>query len=295
MYELIQAAASTYYIDCPAKMGLWIDGADAYLIDAGGDKDAAKKALRIIAAQGWALKAVVNTHSHADHIGGNQHLQKTTGCRIFAPGMEADFTRHPLLEPSLLWGGYPHKDLRHKFLMAQPSDVTPVDDASFPAALEIIPLPGHSPDMIGIRTPDDVVFLGDCVSSATTLEKYGVSYLYHVGDFLATLDRVESMRAAMFVPAHAEATADIASLVRLNRQKTLHVAQTLLDLLKEPLTFDALLKAVFDRFGLAMTVQQHALIGSTVRSFLSWLLDSGQAQLRIDDNLMLWESAHDAP
>lgn len=289
MYELIQAAGNTYYIDCPAKMGLWVDGTDAYLIDAGGDKDAAKKALRVITGQGWTLKAVVNTHSHADHIGGNQHLQKVTGCRVFAGGMEADFTRHPLLEPSLLYGGCPHGELRHKFLMAQPSDVTSPDDPSFPAALEIIPLPGHSPDMIGIRTPDDVVFLGDCVSSAATLEKYGISYLYHVGDFLATLDAVEALRAALFVPAHAEASADIAPLVQLNRRKTLEAADILLELLAEPRCFDELLRAVFIRFGLTMTVQQHALIGSTVRSYLAWLKDSGRVQLRIEDSVMLWE------
>ncbi|MCH5285985.1 MAG: MBL fold metallo-hydrolase [Christensenellaceae bacterium] len=291
MYELIQAAEHTYYIDCPAKMGLWVDGSDAYLIDAGGDKDAGKKALKIITAQGWTLQGVINTHSHADHIGGNQQLQKATGCRVYTGGMEADFTRHPLLEPSLLYGGCPHRELHHKFLMAQPSDVTPLDAPSFPAALEIIPLPGHSPDMIGIRTPDNVVFLGDCVSSAATLEKYGVSYLFNVSDFLATLDRVEAMQAALFIPAHAEASADIAPLVRLNRQKVLEIADALPELLAEPLCFDALLQAVFRHFGLSMTVQQHALIGSTIRSYLSYLKDAGRVQLRIEDNLLLWERA----
>ena len=289
MYELIQAAEHTWYIDCPAKMGLWVDGTDAYLIDAGGDKDAGKKALKIIAAQGWTLKGVINTHSHADHIGGNQQLQKATGCRVFAGGMEADFTRHPLLEPSLLYGGYPHRELHHKFLMAQPSDVTPLDDPSFPAALEILPLPGHSPEMIGVRTPDDVVFLGDCVSSAATLEKYGISYLYHVGDFLATLDKIEAMQAALFVPAHAEATADIVPLARLNRDKTHAIADAIVELLDQPRCFDALLQAVFQRFGLVMTVQQHALIGATVKSYLSWLKDEGRVRLRIEDNMMLWE------
>lgn len=30
----------------------------------------------------------------------------------------SDFTRHPILEPSFLYGGYPCEDLRHKFLLA---------------------------------------------------------------------------------------------------------------------------------------------------------------------------------
>ena len=71
MYELIQAGERTYYIECPAKMGLFnINDEEVCLIDSGNDKDAAKKALRIIEGQGWKLKMVINTHFHADHIGG---------------------------------------------------------------------------------------------------------------------------------------------------------------------------------------------------------------------------------
>ena len=60
--------------------------------------------------------------TNADHIGGNRYLQGQTGCMIYAPGIDCTFTRHPILEPSLLYGGYPCKELRHKFLMAQESD-----------------------------------------------------------------------------------------------------------------------------------------------------------------------------
>lgn len=36
---------------------------------------------------------------------------------------------------------------------------------SEPDGVEIIPLPGHFSDMVGFRTPDDVVGLADCLSS----------------------------------------------------------------------------------------------------------------------------------
>ena len=49
MYELIQAAPRAYYIQCPAKMGLWVpDGQHAVLIDSGGDKDAGRKVQKIL-------------------------------------------------------------------------------------------------------------------------------------------------------------------------------------------------------------------------------------------------------
>ena len=56
MYELCNVKNNTYYINCPAKIGLYIDGADAYLIDSGNDKDAGKKVKRILDENGWSLK-----------------------------------------------------------------------------------------------------------------------------------------------------------------------------------------------------------------------------------------------
>lgn len=69
-------------------------------------------------------------------------------------------------------------------------------------------------DMIGVRTPDNVVFLADCVSSENTLNKYQISFIYDVAEYLNTLDKVESMKAAIFVPAYAEATKDIRKIIR---------------------------------------------------------------------------------
>ncbi|NCC68563.1 MAG: MBL fold metallo-hydrolase, partial [Clostridia bacterium] len=179
MYELIKVGESSYYIDCPAKIGVYkADDKSVYLIDSGNDKDTGRKVRQILENNGWTLAAILNTHSNADHIGGNRYLQTQTGCKIFANGIEADFTRHPILEPSFLYGGYPCKDLRHKFLLAQESDARDFNDPDFPKEIGVIPLPGHFFDMVGFRTPDDTVFLADCISSRDTLEKYGIPFLY---------------------------------------------------------------------------------------------------------------------
>ena len=289
MYELIQVAPHTFYIQSPAKIGVYVpDGKTATLIDSGNDKDAGRKVLKLLQAQGWQLNAIVNTHSNADHIGGNRYLQSQTGCPVFATGMEAAFTRYPQLEPAFLYGGYPCEDLRHKFLLAQESDAQDLSAPGYPAALAPIPLPGHFFDMVGYRTPDDVVFLADCLSSEATLSKYGVTFLYDVAAYLRTLEQVAQMQAALFVPAHAEATADIAPLAMLNHAQVLAVADVLLAICHAPITFEDALKAVFDHYALTMNFEQYVLVGSTVRSYLSWLKDTGKLAVTFESNRMCW-------
>lgn len=290
MYELIQVAPHTYYIQSPAKIGV-VETSDGHvvLIDSGNDKEAGRKVRQHLDRQGWTLDAIYNTHSNADHIGGNAYLAKQTGCALYAPGIEAAFTQHPILEPALLYGGYPMKALRHKFLLAQESDAQPLTPEHLPAGFELIPLPGHFFDMVGLRTPDDVVFLADCLSSQATLDKYQISYAYDVAAYLDTLERVKEMQAALFVPAHAEATDNIAPLAQYNIDKVNEIAGHILDFCAAPHTFEEVLQHLFTSYDLAMTFEQYALVGSTVRNYLSWLLDSEKLSANFTDNRLLWQ------
>lgn len=292
MYELIPVAPHTYYIQSPAKIGV-VETSDGHvvLIDSGNDKEAGRKVRQHLDRQGWTLDAIYNTHSNADHIGGNAYLAKQTGCALYAPGIEAAFTQHPILEPALLYGGYPMKALRHKFLLAQESDAQLLTPEHLPAGFELIPLPGHFFDMVGLRTPDDVVFLADCLSSQATLDKYQISYVYDAAAYLDTLERVKEMQAALFVPAHAEATDNIAPLAQYNIDKVNEIAGHILDFCAAPHTFEEVLQHLFTSYDLAMTFEQYALVGSTVRNYLSWLLDSERLSATFTDNRLLWQRA----
>lgn len=289
MYELIQVSGSSYYVQSPAKIGLVrLNDTDVCLIDSGSDKDAGRKARQILDKNGWRLTAIYNTHSHADHIGGNRYLQSQTNCRVYAPGAECAFTRHTVLEPSLLYGGCPPKELRHKFLMAQESDASYLTAEVLPQGMELLPLPGHCMDMVGFRTADGVVYLADCLSSRETLEKYRIGYIYDVGAYLATLETVKAMTAKAFVPAHAEVTEDIAPLARYNMETVQEIGACITELCAQPQSFEELLKALFDLYGMTMTFEQYALVGGTVRSYLTWLKETGRVAAEFADNRMLW-------
>lgn len=292
MYELIQVSEQSYYIQSPAKIGLVrLNEKEVCLIDSGNDKDAGRKVRQLLDANGWRLTAIYNTHSNADHIGGNKYLQGQTGCKIYAPGIERDFTRHPILEPSFLYGGYPCKDLRHKFLLAQESEAEELTKEVLPKGFEIIPLPGHFFAMVGFRTPDDVIYLADCLSSRETLDKYQIGFIYDVAAYLKTLEMVRSLSAKMFVPAHAEATADIAELAQYNIDKVQQIAEKIIGLCAKPLCFESILQRLFTEYALTMNFEQYVLVGSTVRSYLSWLKDTGKLNARFENNMLLWEQA----
>ncbi len=292
MYELVQVGARCFYADCPTKVGIVQTGADEVcLIDSGSDRDAGRRVRKILDAHGWRLRAIYNTHSHADHIGANRYLQGQTGCRVYVPEEEVAFARHPLLEPALVFGGYPPKDLRHKFLMAAPSDAETLTPEALPEGWEIIDLAGHYLSMVGFRTPDDVVYLADCLSSPRTLEKYGLSYLFDVAAFLETLERVRGIEAAMFVPAHADATDDVKPLVDANIARVREISGCILEICREPKTTDEVVSAVFCAYGLRMSFEQYALISSTTRSYLAWLRDAGRMDVLIEPTRLLWRSA----
>lgn len=289
MYELIQLTESTYYIQSPAKIGLVKrSNTEVCLIDSGNDKEAGRKIRKILDANDWKLSAIYNTHSNADHIGGNKYLESQTGCAIYAPGVECDFTRHPILEPAFLFGGFPPSDLRHKFLLAQESQARPLTQEVLPEGMEMIPLPGHYFDMAGFRTADDVVFLADCLSSRETLDKYRISFLYDVAAYLDTLEKVKAMQARIFVPAHAEPCEDIAPLAQYNIDRVHEIAAHILSLCETPRSFESILQQLFIDYHLTMTFEQHALIGSTVRSYLAWLKDTNRLCVSFENNLLLW-------
>lgn len=291
MYELIQVSESCYYIESPAKIGLVrLNETDVCLIDSGSDKDAGRKVRQHLDKNGWHLTAIYSTHSNADHVGGNQYLQKQTGCAVYAPGIECDITRHPLLEPSFLYGGFPPAELRHKFLMAQPSDAHELTADVLPKGFELLSLPGHFFDMVGFRTAEDVVYLADCLSSRETLDKYQIPFIYDVAAYLTTLETVKTMQARMFVPAHATAAEDVSQLAQYNIDKVQQVADRILTLCAQPLCSEVLLQKLFTAYGLDMTFQQYALVGSTVRSFLSWLKGEGRLTAEFADNMLLWRA-----
>lgn len=290
MYELVQAGEKTYYIECPAKMGLYrMNESEVCLIDSGNDKDAGKKALKIIEGQGLQLSMIINTHFHADHMGGNQLLQQRTGCKIYGSGSDLAFINRPLLEPAFLYGAYPPKELQNKFLMAKECQAEELTEAVLPAGLSVIPLPGHSDGQFGLRTDDDVIFLADCLMGRDTLDKYRISFIFDVGSYLQTLEMVKGLSASLFIPSHGAPCEDIRPLADANIENTLDIMNDV-ELLcgGDGLTFEDLTAALFEKYDLAFNLGQYHLNGCTIKAMLTRLHEEGRMDIVEEDLRIKW-------
>lgn len=292
---LERIAGHTHVLRGPANVGLFDRGdGHALLVDSGNDEDAGRKILRACEGAGLIVSHIANTHSNADHCGGNAFIQARTKCGISATRAEAAFIETPLLEPSYLWGGFPLAPLRNKFLMAKPSRVTELLEPPCRVAgtdIQAVPLPGHFMAMVGFMTPDRVFFAADTVASEEILAKYHVFYLYDVAAHLRTLDALAGLQADWVVPSHAAPTQDVRPLVAINKAKIFEIAAFLVECCAEPSTPDDLLARLSGHYGIELNHSQYVLVGSTLRSYLAWLADRKELATRFEGGRMLVERA----
>lgn len=141
----------------------------------------------------------------------------------------------------------------------------------------------------GIRTSDNVVFLADSVFSEETINKYHLFFIYDVKEYLNTLEKIRQMQAELFIPSHCEATKDITNLVKENQRKVKEVAQEIYQVCSNEVTFEEVLKCIFDHYSLTMNANQYVLIGSTIRSYLSYLTDENKITYEFKENKMIWK------
>jgi len=289
--ETVKLGAATEYIPGRVNVGLYLADDGVRLVYSGLDDEAGRKIARLIEERNIPLRRIVTTHSNADHCGGNAFLRKRTGCSVAATELESVVMENPFLEPLLLWSAFPFAELGNKFLQAKPSEVDMVigNRGIFDeSGLEAVPLPGHFLDMIGLRTPDDVLFVADSVFSAELIEKYAVMFVLDVGAALETIDRLTGTEAAWFVPSHAPATENILPLAEANRKGLLRVSEAVLDCCGEPASREEILKCLADRFSLSMSVSEYVLNSAAVGAHLSWLRKRGQVAPVVEKGVLLW-------
>ncbi len=268
------------------------------LVDTGLNDTAAKRALKAVREAGWGeVAAILTTHAHADHFGGNAAVVKRTGARVYAPAIDEAVLRYPLLQPTLLYGGADPLDaLRGRFLLADPG---PVDEVVAPGPLEVggeridvVPLAGHSPNQVGYRV-GGVFFCADVVLPEAVLDKYRIPYLYSVTDHLRALGTAAEVPCEVAVPGHGPTLtpSDLLALIGRNRELVDAVAARTVALLAAPATAGAVLAGLLRHFGATVSdAPAYYLLQPTALAFLSHLAREGRVRHEVRDGQALWSA-----
>ncbi|MEW6062917.1 MAG: MBL fold metallo-hydrolase [Nanoarchaeota archaeon] len=295
--ELKKITGRVYYIPNPANIGVVKDGEkSAILIDTGIDDDTAKKVLKLLEGNGLFPKAIINTHSHADHCGGNRYIKEKTGAKIYAPEVEAAIIQYPSLEPLYLFSGAsPLKDLQNKFLMAQPSNVDCVIKRNEKKLrfdeieLGIVPLPGHTPNQVGIVI-DEILFCADSLFSEDVLKRHKIPFYVDIDRTRETLKFLRGSRYKFYIPSHAEPRETLTELVDANLETIDSVERYLLDRFHGKKTTEQVLKDMCNHYQIKIEgAQQYYLMNTIVMAYLSSLHNRGKLKVEVKDNSLFWE------
>lgn len=292
LYELIQVAKNTYYVSSPTRVGVFrYNDNDVCLIDSGYDTNAAKRIHKACDEMGFNIKMVFITHVHADHVGGCNYWQTKLGVPIYYNGSDISLINNTLLQASFVCGCYPFSEMQSKFFMAKPCSALPFTEACLPKGLSSFQINGHAASMTGFKTSDDVYFLADMFSDEEHIEKHGVIYNFDIDEYLKSLDFVETLKGKMFVMSHTEPCEDIAYLTKINRQMIFNMLDFIKDMATAPILFEDLMKNILDKFNITMSVTQFNLIGSAIRSFLSYLYNREEITSEVINNKLYWITA----
>lgn len=291
MYELIQTGADTWYMSTPTNMGFFRSAANEVCAIDCGDKASAEHALEYIKEHGWRLTKLFLTHSHADHVSGAAFLREQTGCEVYAPGVSAAKVEHSFLVASTLYGGRPSQEMCSRLLLPPACPCKELSPDVLPAGLEFTRLDGHDTAQAAFRTRDGVWFTGDCVISAEALDKHRISFLYHPGQHLQALDTLSGLSGELFIPAHDLPCRDIKPLAQVNRAAVLEVASDICEMCTQPLTIDEIIEQSLEKYSIRLYLMQYLLVGATVRSYLSWLLENGEVRTVFSGTKLLWQKA----
>lgn len=277
------------------NIGIIKNASNTILIDSGLEDRTAKTICRTINDQGLTPSVIINTHSHADHCGGNNYIQQNYDIDILSSAKEKVFIENPCLEPLCFFSGSkPIIEMENKFLQAIPSEVTRVVKGGDSLKLKeskirIISLAGHSIDQIGIEF-GNVLFCGDSFFSEHILNKYKLPFLIDLDKSLETLDFLKRSDYQIYIPSHGQPTEDIQTIVDLNIFKIKKIERDIISLLEREQTTEELLGELFLKYNIKISgPQQYYLLNTTVMAYISSLTNRALVKTGLKNNILSWK------
>jgi glyoxylase-like metal-dependent hydrolase (beta-lactamase superfamily II) len=294
MTNLLQLSPQTFYLPGAVNCGVIAtpDGG-CILIDTGGTDDHAKKLLKACRAASFEPRAIINTHAHADHHGGNAYLYKQLELPIYAPIFEESILRYPILEPIYLWSGArAHKSLENRFLLAAPSPAKVLNEPGkrqiAGVELEFLEVSGHAHIQFAVLF-DGILFAADAVFGQAVLNKHPLSFMVDTHQAREAILTVQHSDATLVLPGHGDPTSEIEALCNANLDSLSRASQAVLSACFEPATVAEVLERVCAMLEIEMPdLTRYVLNQTAILAHLTDLEEQGLVQHQMVRNKLLW-------
>ena len=306
--KIIELSSGIYVIPGTTNVGVITNengaSAEVYLIDSGCTEIDGEYVLDVLKAffeqlgQNFNLKAIITTHGHADHCGAHNFLQEETGCELWAAKHEQGAMETPIIQGTVLWGGYPPHEMRTLFFMPSPTTLSRFiskDDViklSGDRSISFIELSGHSYETLGViitsKNGHKIVFPGDNIFPRNEIINHWIPLILNPVEYMASLDKLCSLEKVDWcIPSHGDfLKRNINEAAELNKIAIISTRTCILDSLKtkKKLTAEEIVKYVADKNGMELSLSQYALVSSTIRSYISVMHDAREIKMEMSDN-----------
>ena len=291
---------------------------EIYLIDTGRTEDQGLQMFEVLQkhfgplekdspAQKYKVKAIINTHAHADHTGADALIQEKTGCEIYLSAAERGILENPYLQSCVLWGGFSPKEFHNSLYMpalvehtklidfSRTQKITAPDGSTY--KMNFMELPGHyfgdTGVLITAANGEKILFAGDAISNRAELGKYWIQFMVQPDKCAETLAKICAIKNLKWcIPSHGKFIKDdLNETAELCTIAIYSTRQSILNALKGgPLSTEKLIQEVARQHNISMGLGQYNLVSATIRSHLSALREKKMIKMKVCENVVIWES-----
>ncbi|KUG04507.1 zinc metallohydrolase, glyoxalase ii family [hydrocarbon metagenome] len=289
--RLKKITGRTFAIDYPSAVGVYVlEDKSCILIDSGASEVYGRRTLKILEARGWHVVAIVNTHAHGDHSGGNKHIQDTAGCRIYASPMEAAYLNNPVLAAYSLYHSVSMQALKSKFYTvplgtinnSMDNDCLELQGEKF----KVWNIPGHSLGHIGIETPDKVLFAGDSLIEERIIFRHSFPHLEDVESQFRSLELLKE--SEMIYLSHGGLVENNDRIIASNHELITNNLALVEKVVKEVCSREEIIRKLADNHVFAVKENNYFRLMTTTAAYLAFLHNNGRVGLAVQDGRLVF-------
>ncbi len=258
---------------------------DIILIDTGYAKLDRAGLTALIEDRGFHLRGIICSHAHFDHSGNVRYLQQRCGAKAAAHIIEAGISVNPdayrANYVALTYGKSREFFLEECFVAD--TIIGPEDDFLDFCGVRfgILQLPGHSAGHIGVVTPDNVAYVGDCLIDQQQIASAKLPTSMFIARDLQSKEFLRRTQYDAYILAHKSVVTDIAPLVDSNIAFIHRKAEELLNDLTDGMTFAQWISTFCQRENIRTKNElKFSIIERNFSNFVDRLTDQGRILIR---------------